>query len=104
MALPKKNSRTINVEGKDYRYAIKVSANPNNEFNKENVLYVHEDVKGPGNLLVVWLDSKQVSYTAGIGVGPGAVKQIIEQSIIHGWEPSKKSVPFTPKANIEVVR
>lgn len=96
MALPKKNTRTIDIEGKVYRYLIKSTSTDAHSYleqdKKEITITVQEDCDKPGNLLQMRLSN----YAA---CTPKNVRNIIEQSILAGWEPGIKGCPFIMDPN-----
>ena len=89
MALPKKNTRTIDIDGKVYRYLIKAVSNKDE---KEITIMIQEDCDKPGNLLQMQLSN----YAA---CTPKDIRNIVEQSIRAGWEPDIKGVPFIMDPN-----
>lgn len=97
MSLPKKNTRTVSVDDKEYRFIIKTN-------HQEPMLIVQEDCKEPGAPMSIKLDHVSILGGRNFGIGPGDVKQIIQKVIIAGWEPSKKGAAFDFKGHVEIER
>ena len=95
MSLSKKNSRTIKVDGTDFRWTI----SPKNN----QVIFVAESIDEKGRKIEVTIDSDINRYWVefpnvdGLNlkvIKPKDVEQIITQALRTGWVPSDKGVPL----------
>lgn len=87
MGIPKKGSRSLEVDGKKYRYLIKETHIPDHRDQKELIVTVQEDTPKPGRVL-------QFKETYGFPVTKGHVGEAIREAIKIGWNPSERGVPF----------
>lgn len=91
MAIPRKNSRKIEVDGKNFRFLMKTAPGgksvelPDGTYQDqaETVTTVQEDVERPGNVL-------QFRSPYGVPVAPTDVADAIRKGIKMGWVPSKR--------------
>ena len=82
------NGYGAGLDGKSYRYLIRQKSGDDSA-----LLFIQEDVKEPGNLIEIDGDTIYPTSGNGFGIGPADVKEVIRQSIMAGWEPSKKGPP-----------
>ena len=90
MGIPRKGSRTLNVNGKPYRYLVKQTTIPDHADQKELSVTVQEDVEKPGNVL---------NFRAPFGhpVTPEYVREIVQEAFSKGWVPSARGAAFQLK-------
>jgi hypothetical protein len=105
MALPKKKSRPITVNGEDFRYVVSTGKYDDNwDFNLNITIQI---AHGKGNILKIeglvtrdfWLDfpndvSSKDSYPV---LTPKDISILIINGIKAGWHPNEKGTPFTIK-------
>lgn len=83
MGIPKKGSRTIAVDGRNYRYLIKESHIAGHKDQKELSVTIQEEADKPGNVVQF-----RVGY--GAGILPRDVEYNIREAQKRGWNPSKR--------------
>ncbi|SDZ11915.1 hypothetical protein SAMN05444365_105406 [Micromonospora pattaloongensis] len=93
MALPRKGSRPITVDGVDYRWMVRrrASAGP------APLSFVVEHADDPGALLVVslpWAHPRPGQGRPGEVVRPGIVASAITTARDRGWHPDQPGPPF----------
>jgi hypothetical protein len=83
MGIPRKGSRLIEVDGKQYRYLIKESNIEGHKDQKELSVTVQEDTDKPGNV---------VQFRVGYGAAlyPRDIEYNIREAQKKGWNPSKR--------------
>jgi hypothetical protein len=90
MALAKKKSRLIHVDGDDYRWAV----SPDDGF----MVLVVERAQGPGSRLLVYTGYDELLLPKPGGAGflrssqieitPGFVRRWVDYALAHGWTPA----------------
>ncbi len=78
MTFPKKNTRTIIVDGVQYYWHL------NDDFDLKNSWIVVQHQNSNGQLL--WIDP----YHYEIAIGPSIVAKAIRYALKQGWEPNDK--------------
>ncbi len=95
MALPKKKSRIINIDGIQYRWLV----GPNDGYN----VFVAEKENFKGQKIEVYFDTDINSYwvefpnVEGLNLKilkPKDAESIIKQALKDGWNPEKKGSPI----------
>lgn len=87
MGIPRKGSRSITVDGRQYRYLIKQTHIAEHKDQKELSVTVQEDVERPGRVL-------QWRWPYGCSVLPDDIKANIRFALERGWEPSERGMAF----------
>lgn len=90
MALAKKGTRRISVDGQAYRWVV----SPDDGY----MVLVVELAENPGQRLIACFDYQDIFEPAGpgrwrivgqrISISPGVVRSVIEAALISGWRPS----------------
>src|SRR5215212_8532742 len=100
MAIPRKHSRPIVVDGQKYRWIVKRKSDYNFEPQKGMVFTVQEE-DGAGALLIVELARPQLDYwlhhQQSAPITPNEIASWIRQAIAQGWQPKAKGKPFRLK-------
>ena len=94
MAIPRKNSRTISVDGLEYRWLL--SINRDAPFYRIVTIAV-ELASSPGTKLIVYpigVDINHVDYNRGEPFTPMVIAQFIRSACDAGWKPTDCSVTF----------
>ena len=90
MGIPKKGSRRISVDGKDFRWMLR-SGNPNPRWDDPppttngGTLTVQEDTEKPGRVVQAYL-----SWRLSSPVTPEIVREVIRRFLTRGWDPSAR--------------
>lgn len=93
MALPKKGSRRIDVDGVEYRWVIRHKPTYTEAIGQANLRAVVELYENPLSVLKIgfmlprndsWLTNSKVE------VGPRHIQMAIQKALISGWEPHIK--------------
>lgn len=86
MALPKKTSRSINVDGQSYRWMIRD--------NGDHYLLAIQHASGRGQKLTLSLyaEGRRIDLPA-LEVTPGLVEKIIREGLKMGWQPERLGSP-----------
>lgn len=97
MAIPKKGSRLITINGDHYRWRIrhKPTYFQGNEWT--NLTLAVEKADNPGTTLVIKMPQphpKSWSNKEPVAVLPSNVKTSIEKALALGWQPSTPGSPF----------
>lgn len=91
MGIPRKGSRSLNVNGEKFRYSVRVSdhlthiSDHYDENQKDLLLTVQEDKKNPGRVCQAVVSEP---------VTPKLVCDAIELFKEAGWNPSERGGPF----------
>lgn len=103
MALPRKGSRCISVEGVTYRWMV----SPNDGF----MVLIVELADHPGQQLGACfgyqdvLKPKKAGVSAIVGqlrsITPGVVRSLILTALSRGWQPSRRGLPPFPLRDAE---
>lgn len=83
MGIPHKGSRSIKVDGKDYRYLIKETHIPEHKDQKELSVTIQEEADKPGNVVQF-----RVGY--GAALSPKDIEYNIREAQRRGWDPSRR--------------
>jgi hypothetical protein len=89
MAIPRKGSRVLDVDGRQFRYLVK------NPGFGELTVTVQEDIRPSGRVM-------QFGWPDGHPVVPSDVEYVVRASLAHGWDPTKSGPAFRgghPKAS-----
>lgn len=78
MALRRKGTRRITVDGAEYRWIVSADDEP-------GLGIVVESYDEPGRRLVVWIEHGYV-------ISPQVVERAIQLGLTSGWDPSSKGV------------
>jgi len=81
MALARKGSREIVVDGDRYRWVVSADDEP-------GLGIVVEDADGRGQRMVTWVEH-------GTLITPGLVAQVIRWALGRGWTPQRRGVRVT---------
>lgn len=102
MALPKKKSRSITVEGKTYRYIVSKGQNLGGDVFPLNVTVQHQ--KGIGAKLTAsglttrdfWLDISDSPRSSNeyLILTPRHIEKLIRLGVWRGWQPDDAGPPF----------
>jgi hypothetical protein len=97
MGIPRKGSRKVNVDGKEFRYLIRQdgpvveNADPSYDYKPRHRTYilvtVQEDVEKPGNIL-------QWRWPYGASVYPEDIRSAVRLAMERGWKPSDRGPTF----------
>lgn len=87
MGIPRKGSRRVTVDGKEYRYLVKETHIPEHRDQKELSVTVQEDGVRPGRVL-------QWRWPYGAAVLADDVKAAVRLALERGWVPSERGVAF----------
>lgn len=88
MGIPKKGSRTTEVDGKPFRYLVREDHIDDHPDQKELNVTVQEDVDRPGNVL-------QFRWGYGCEISPALIRDAVRVAQKNGWSPSKRGSAFT---------
>lgn len=94
MALPRKKSRSISVDGQNYRWLL--SVNTNAPFHRTLTIAV-ELAHSPGTKLIVspiGVDVSYVDYNRDEPITPKVIEKFIRDAIEAGWAPADSSGTF----------
>lgn len=89
MGIPRKGSRTVEVDGKNYIFIVRVMEkhkglhDPTGRHVDTIDVTVQEDVESPGNVL-------QAMYTAWSAISPNVIADMVRRGIQQGWDPSAR--------------
>lgn len=95
MAMPRKGSRKVTVDGKDYRYMVRTEGSVEWENHWGESLTkpshirttVQEDTEAPGAVL-------QWQWPYGAGVGPADIQSAVRIALERGWNPAARGAAF----------
>jgi hypothetical protein len=88
MGIPRKGSRSVDVDGQKFRFLVKETHIPEHQDQKELSVTVQEDADRPGRVL-------QFRLGYGFPVSPDWMKEIIRQALKIGWDPKSKGSAFS---------
>jgi hypothetical protein len=93
MGMPKKGSRVIDVDGRNFRWVLASSKirerwDDPQPARHGGTLTVQEECDTPGHVL-----QHELSWLRGDSVTPEAVREIIRRALTAGWEPKSKKRP-----------
>lgn len=97
MAIPKKGSRSITINGDHYLWRIRHKPTYSQGFQEANLTLAVEKADNPGTTLVVTMPQAHPGNWRGqqpVAVLPSHVKTSIEKAIALGWQPSAPGSPF----------
>lgn len=97
MAIPKKGSRLITVNGDRYRWRFRHKPSYSQQCEWTNLTIAVEKADNPGTKLVVKMSQKYHSNYDDrevVAVLPSDVKICIEKALVLGWQPSTPGTPF----------
>jgi hypothetical protein len=97
MALVRKGSRRIVVDGRAYRWQLRGRPSYGQALCESPCTYAVEDYDQPGKTLVVTTDQPHSSNWFGrpaAPVLPADVARAIRQALEHGWDPAGHGAPF----------
>ncbi|MFF2568954.1 hypothetical protein [Streptomyces sp. NPDC058084] len=99
MALAKKGSRLITVDGTTYRWRLRGRPTYTQGLVHSPLTYAVERANDPGTTLVVTTDRAHPSNwlgTPSAPVLPSQVADTIRTALIEGWTPESPGSPFHP--------
>lgn len=97
MAIPKKGSRKITVDGTDYRWTIRRKPTCPKTLCEENVLAAVELYDKPRSVLSIKFPWVRYDNRFGIAeqpVTPKHIEQCIKRALAEGWQPEKTGNAF----------
>ncbi|MEU6278672.1 hypothetical protein ABZ871_40765 [Streptomyces populi] len=97
MALVKKGSRLINVDGTTYRWRLRGRPTYDQGLARSPLTYAVEHADAPGSTLVVTTNQPHPSNwfgTQGSPILPGQVADSIRTALTDGWTPANPGSPF----------
>ncbi|MGW4393463.1 hypothetical protein [Streptomyces sp. NPDC004685] len=97
MALVRKGSRLINVDGTAYRWRLRGRPTYNQGLVRSPLTYAVEHAAAPGTTLVVTTNQPHPSNwfgTQGSPILPGQVADNIRTALTDGWTPESPGSPF----------
>ncbi|SCG38268.1 hypothetical protein [Micromonospora coxensis] len=92
MAIPKKGSRLISVDGITYRWRIRPKPTYSQGLAETTLTYAVELEQAPGSVLVVTTDSPRPDnwiVPSGKAVRPTGVADTIRAALRQGWQPDR---------------
>lgn len=89
MGIPKKKSRKVTFDGKDFRFLVRENNPPwaIRVVDKRIQVTVQEDVDQPGRVL-------QVNFPHGTEVSSRVVQKVLRKAFDAGWKPSERGAVF----------
>ena len=87
MGIPKKKSRSLEVDGVRFRFMIKDGPVTPDPSDREVFLTVQEAEDAPGRIL-------HVALPHGHEVTPETVRKLVRQALTSGWKTSERGGPF----------
>lgn len=91
MTIPKKGSRSLTLNGVEYRYLIKADKISQYDCDGGKTLYNHVTIQiGTGHGQVF-----QYKEPMGVAIKPSDIETAIIEALIRGWEPTKSGRAFT---------
>ncbi len=87
MGIPRKGSRTVEVNDKSYLFLVKQGHIPDHDDQKASTVVVQEDTEKPGRVLRAW-------FFYGIEITPALVRDLILEGQKLGWNPSERGGAF----------
>jgi hypothetical protein len=88
MSIPRKGSRKISVDGRDFIYIIKESKGYDDTLNmKMVVVTVQEDIERPGRVF-------QFSEVKGVEITPSLMETKISLALRKGWKPNDRGAAY----------
>jgi hypothetical protein len=97
MAIPRKGSRLITVDGTVYRWAVRHKPTYVQGLNWVPLTFAVEDADAPGQVLSVATRSTRLDNwlnLPGTPVTPRVVEQSIRAALAAGWEPDRTDGAF----------
>lgn len=97
MALPKKGSRRIVVDGDTYRWRVRPKPSYSQGAGWTPLTFAVEDAAAPGTTLVVRTDRAHPENWFGLrttAIRPADVAQAIRTARLRGWSPQSNGSPF----------
>lgn len=94
MGIPKKGSRLVAVDGKQYRFLVKEVNVPDHPDQKELSIVVQEDVERPGNVL-------RFRHDYGVPIILAEIPFYVRKGLKQGWDPAKRGAAFELNLSIE---
>lgn len=97
MALVRKRSRRIVVDGRAYRWQLRRRPSYRQALSESPFTYAVEDYDHPGRTLVVTTSRPHPSNwfnRPSAPVLPADVARAIQEAIERGWDPSSRGAPF----------
>ena len=95
MAIAKKGSRKIEIDGVAYRWVIRGKPTYSQAINESNLSAVVELFENPASKLVIdFLKPRSDSWLtpSKTEIGPSHIESSIRKAITLGWQPTKKGV------------
>ena len=97
MAIPKKGSRKIIVDGIEYRWRVRWKPTYSQSTCNSNLMAAVELYENPQNILSI--EFPWIRYDAWIGVAeqpvtPSIIETCIKNALNQGWNPAEKSKTF----------
>jgi hypothetical protein len=87
MGIPRKGSRSVEVDGQKFRFLVKETHIPDHKDQKELSVTVQEDADRPGRVL-------QFRLPYGFPVSPEWMKGTVREALKAGWDPKSKGSAF----------
>ncbi|PGH48782.1 hypothetical protein CRI70_21275 [Streptomyces sp. Ru87] len=97
MAMPRKGSRLITVNGTSYRWMVRHKPTYSQATLQSLLTVAVEHTERPGSVLVLRMPQAHPSNwmnAPAVAVRPAAVAQGIRAAIRHGWQPDQRGRPF----------
>lgn len=89
MGIPKKGSKSVDVDGRKFRYLVKEVHIQEHNDQLELSVTAQEDVERPGRVLQF-----RLGYM--FPVSPNWVGLVIRRALKDGWDPASRGIPFYP--------
>ena len=102
MALPKKGSRNIVIEGVGYRWRVRKKPSYSQGIEEKGLLLAVEDATHAGSTLVVELPQTHPSSwitVEAVPVTPSDVERLVRLALRLGWRPTQPGTTFTVSTN-----
>jgi hypothetical protein len=87
MGIPRKGSRSVETDGKQYVYLVKETTIPDHADQKAITVVIQEDVEKPGRVL-------RASYFYGNSITPTLIQGLIREGRALGWHPADRGGAF----------
>ncbi|WP_433792950.1 hypothetical protein [Actinoplanes sp. CA-252034] len=97
MAIPRKGSRLITVDGTVYRWAVRAKPTYDQGLNWRPLTFAVEHAAAPGQVLSVETSSpRQDNWLSlpGTPVTPLTVEQSVRAALVAGWQPNRSDGVF----------
>jgi hypothetical protein len=88
VGIPRKGSRSLDVDGRKFRFLVKETHVPDHKDQKELAITVQEDADKPGRVC-------QLRLPYGFPVSPEWMRETVRMAMKDGWNPSDRGGPFT---------